>query len=342
MESKPACGLHRLTFAFSLPMLLDLSILEHYSAHLDRRTSINQYFHGVYASRVLGRELVLAFANSFNWIGKTFWNAKSSGLMIGWVLTNGISFMVASLLLYRLSVGRNARLVVPYVTIIVVMAASANVLTPYDALSYVLIIAVFDRAHSRDTWSAIGLMILATATRESALLVVPLMMATLVDTDAMSSLNTRGRARCLARTFWSSQITVSLALTGVLTYAALKLLPLMSAHRFRLVQHVGVSGHLSVGGAVGSAIAVVLVLAVRISLRGAVDRTRSKVLRWVFWVSATPYLVVCCIWGIWAEAPRLVMPMLLGEFLILTSSEARQPSPARTVRGECLFCKYEA
>ncbi|HLN05804.1 MAG TPA: hypothetical protein VK217_05975, partial [Acidimicrobiales bacterium] len=167
-----------------LPPLLLVLILATYPRRLNLRGSLTEYFNGVYRSRILGRELVLGTANGFYKLASLLGHRGPSGLMPGWFITNGCAFLATAWLLYWLTARRSPRLVVLYVATLVVVATSSAVVTPYDLLSYALIFGAFLVATSRDRrliWSLGALlMALAVATRESALLIVPILAATLV------------------------------------------------------------------------------------------------------------------------------------------------------------------
>jgi len=63
-------------------------------------------------------------------------------------------------------------------------------------------------------------------------------------------------------------------------------------------------------------LAAVIMLAVRRSYRAVAPRREMVVRRRLVWLLSAPYLVVCIVWGIWSEAPRLLMPLILGECMI--------------------------
>ncbi|HVA52823.1 MAG TPA: hypothetical protein VNF05_04855 [Acidimicrobiales bacterium] len=319
MTNKSRSGFDDAILAIGVPVLCLTSLLEHYGQRLSARGSIRQYFDGVYASRVLGRESVIGLSNAANKFAALFGYRHESGLLAGWVLTNGIAFMVASILLYRFSAREDPRLRFAYLLIIAVMAASGVVVTPYDFLSYALIIAVFMAISSGRSWCGVVLMVLAVATRESALVVVPMLAVAapgpLENGPGLRGQLLKGTLEALART----KSTLVVAMVGVSTYVALKIATLPRGRRPHFVQHVSTSGHWSVAGLVGVVTAVLMAIVIRWVVSVTFDRADVVARCRLLWLLSLPYLVVCLVWGIWGEAPRLVMPLVLGEFLIAAS-----------------------
>ena len=317
----------RRVLALALPLMLSSIIIAGYRDRFNSRRTISQYFNGVYASRVLGRECVVGIADAFNKIGSLLWHATSTGLIVGWMVTNGVAFVIAALLLYSLSAAKSSALTLVYVVVIFMMAVSATVTTPYDFLSYALILAVFIEATRGSRGRALLFMILAVATRESALLVVPILALSFVRPTHDNSASLLQLLRDLRDVVRGERIIWLLTAAGLTTYATLKIVAMEMGHKLHFVQHVAIGGHLSTAGVLGALSALLMVVVLRVVLRAsegveALDR-RSTLL----WLSASPYLVVCAGWGIWSEAPRLVMPLLLGEFLLAVTT-----APGRGLR----------
>ncbi|HEV3267334.1 MAG TPA: hypothetical protein VGZ68_02930 [Acidimicrobiales bacterium] len=310
-----------------VPILLLTALLEHYGHYLNDRSSIRQYFGGVYASRVVGRESVIGLANVANKVHVLFGGTHSTGLLAGWVLTNATAFVASSFLLYRRSARKDTCLRFAYLLVVAMLCASGVVVTPYDFLSYALIIAVFAAMTSGRTLMGVALMVLAVATRESALLVIPVLLVTAANAQARAP-GLHGRLfKNAVDVFVRTRSILLLTVVGVATYATLKIETLPRGHRPHFVQHVAPSGHWNAAGMTGVATAVLMAVVIRWLVRVSFDRDDLVARCHLLWLFATPYLIVCLVWGIWGEAPRLVMPLVLGEFLLaVTVGSRRQTS----------------
>ncbi|HEV3188257.1 MAG TPA: hypothetical protein VGZ04_09475 [Acidimicrobiales bacterium] len=309
---------------FGVPLLLLTALLEHYGRRLNQRSSIRQYFDGVYTSRVLGRESVVGLSNLVNKVHELFGHVHATGLLAGWVLTNGIAFVASSFMLYRLSARRDPHLRFAYLLVVAMLCASGVVVTPYDFLSYALIIAVFVAMSTGRTLAGMTLMVLAVATRESALLVVPMVLVAAADPVA-SGPGLHGRLlRNVVEALEKTKPILLLAIVGVATYATLKIVTLPSGRRPHFVQHVSSNGHWSASGLTGVATAVLMAIIIRWLVRVNFDHEDLAARCHLLWLLALPYLAVCLVWGIWGEAPRLVMPLVLGEFLIAVGAGTHQ------------------
>jgi len=302
--------------AYALPLLLISYTLQNYSRSFENRSSLNQYFRGVYASRVLGRESVVGLAIVAQFLLSHLGIAHISGVMIGWLLTNGTSFMMAALLMHRQVARLGAKPTLLYGVLLVAMAISARVVTPYDLMSYTFILVVFQYAIRGARWRCAVLMVLAVATRESTLLVIPMIAISQVAWPSRDSSGRFAMLRETIRIFRSSVTLWLLALVGMATYGTLKLISFSSGEHPRFVQHVGASGHLGANNICGVLSALLMVAAVRWAAGFVSSSAYVSEMRNLLWLLATPYLVICFIWGIWSEAPRLVMPLLIGEFLL--------------------------
>src|SRR5665213_687860 len=249
---------HNHFFAYGLPLILVTYVLANYAPSFHSRSSLTQYFRGVYASRVLGRETVVALANAIDYFGTLCGWTTHYDVIIGWSVTNGLSFMVAANLMYRMVSGRGAKPLLLYGVMLMAMTVSASAVTPYDLMSYALILCVFRSSTDGPSWQCAILMVLAVATRESALLVIPIAAITQVEVtnDKASSVSTllRGVGRALRRsaTLWL------LTSVGLATYVMLKLISLDSGQHPLLVHHVGISGHLGLKNICGVLIAFLM------------------------------------------------------------------------------------
>jgi hypothetical protein len=147
-----------------------------YSHHLYAREAfLGQYRHGIYRYRVIGRELVLYVARLLEDLKFTLHtHATDIGhgrppgdLFTAYVLVNGVAFVALAALLYKTTDRGDST---PYLVLVVLVAMSGYVVTPYDNLSYLLMVTAVVVALRRRPWSWIACLPLAmagTATRES-------------------------------------------------------------------------------------------------------------------------------------------------------------------------------
>jgi hypothetical protein len=326
---KPAKHAHDHFFAFGLPLILVTYVLANYAPSFDSRSSLTQYFHGVYSSRVLGRETVVGLANSIGYLCTICGWTSHYDVIIGWSVTNGLSFMVAAHLMYRMVTRSGANSLLLYGVMLMAMTVSASVVTPYDLMSYALIICVLQSSTGGPSWQCAILMVLAVATRESALLIIPIFAITQVEVTHEMASSVSTLLRGVGRTLRKSATLWLLTSVGLTTYVALKLVSLDSGQHPLLVHHVGTSGHVGMKNICGVLIASLMWGVTRWAVKfvsgSAAVASRCNLL----WLLAIPYLAICLIWGIWSEAPRLIMPLLIGEFLLAItapSSDARRLS----------------
>jgi hypothetical protein len=274
----------------------------------------------------LGRESVIDLSKLSNRVEAIFWHGHGhgSGLLSGWILTNGTAFMVLAVMLYLCSARKNPHLRFAYLLVIAVVAASGVVVTPYDFLSYALITAVFLAVSSGREWYGVALMILAVATRESALLVIPVLVVSFV-TPVESGPGQLGRLLKIAgNVFLRSRSILLVSIAGAATYVTLKILTMPSGRSPRFVQLVATDSHWGTAGVVGIATALLMMMVIQWSVGIDFDRRDIAVRYGLLWLLASPYLVVCLVWGVWSEAPRLVTPLVVGEFLIAASVVTHQ------------------
>jgi hypothetical protein len=104
------------------------------------------------------------------------------------------------------------------------------------------------------------------------------------------------------------------------TYAVLKIM-LRHGRGLTLFQHVGLRANLTPGSVWAVALAAAFVAAGRWAAGRAGTAVRAR--RRVLWLAALPYLMVVAIGSNWQEAPRLVMPLVLGEALLAVTAVAR-------------------
>jgi hypothetical protein len=149
-----------------VPVALVFLVVSTYPGSIARRSSLRQYFTGVYRSRVVARELILGIANGVDRVLGQSSAGPSAGFVIGWTAVTGGGFLLAWWLLHihlrwrRVSAGHLDTVMAA------AMAVSATVLTPYDFLSYALIIATVVVADAGWSMAAGLLAAAAVATRE--------------------------------------------------------------------------------------------------------------------------------------------------------------------------------
>jgi hypothetical protein len=300
-----------------VPAGLVIALVSHYPHSVAHRSSLGQYFDGVYRSRVLARELILGIANGVDRVVGTPAGGSSPGFAVGWVTVTGGGFLLAWWLLGRHVRTRAASIGPIDVVMAAAMAASATVLTPYDFLSYALIIATVVAAGSGRTVVTAVLAAAAVATRESGLLAVAIIAATcVVIPEAGGSRANLGLigawlSTCLVaarhRPLWAA------AAGGGTTYTVVKIV-FCAGGGVNLFQHVALGANLTPGAVGALALAAGLVAAGRWAARPVADAVRAR--RGVLWLLALPYLAVLAMASNWGEAPRLVMPLVLGEALL--------------------------
>jgi hypothetical protein len=307
-------------------------VVSTYSTSLARRSSLHQYFTGVYRSRVLARELILGIANGVDRVLGESGAGPCAGFIIGWTVVTGGGFLLAWWLLRTQLRGRTVATGHLDTVMAAAMAVSAIVVTPYDFLSYALIIATVVAADAGRPLATALLAAAAVATRESGLLAIAVIAASCVATEPESVDAAAGRRpgvmegwRSAGRTMAGHRPLRAAALAGVTTYIVLKA-AYPDGRGLVLFQHIPLQANLTSGTVKPVVIAAGLVVAGRWATRpaGAQQRTCRRVL----WLLALPYFVILAMGSVWSEAPRLVMPMVLGEVLLVTS--AATPSRAAT------------
>jgi len=320
---------HGLLLEWVLPLVLLAGLLLTYPSWLNKRSSLSEYFNAVYRSRFLGREMVLGVANGVDEALGGLGAGRPHGLMVGWMVVTGVGFVVTSLLLFAGTRRHDRSLTRVYVTALVVIAVASIAVTPYDLFSYALIVALFMAARAGRTGWAVVLVVVGVAVRESVLLTPLILIGALME-PAPSGLVAAATWRSVLRCAVRRRVVLVSALAGLAAYVAFKIQANRAGHRLTFVQHVPAADHLSWWSAGAIALAVAMLAAVRWSYWHLPARREILARRNVVWVLALPYLAVCAVWGIWSEAPRLIMPLLLGECLVASSRELTSPaSPAR-------------
>lgn len=300
-----------------MPIAFALVLAYHYPRWVATRQSLGQYFDGVYRSRVLGREAILGIANAVDGLVGSR-SGATPGFAVGWVIVT-IGGLLLAWWLFRVRLraqgsdaGRRD------VVLVALMAVSATVLTPYDYLSYALIIATVLAAERGRTGRAVVLMVAAMATRESAFLVLPILAAERLSSPSADSAARSKRWRHSLADTVTDPRWLAVGAAGGATYLVLKV-GLRPAKGVTLFQGAPWADNLGWGAVGGIALAVTLVVVARSVFGRGGDRLLIDRRR-LMWLVSLPYLVVLFIGSSWGEAPRLVMPMVIGEALLATAA----------------------
>ncbi len=279
-----------------------------YSAPLLDPAAFRGYYgQGVYAHRVLGREVALALQRALgDPLGEHLvlggQRPLAEGMATAVLLLDGISLLavvaLSGRLLARRSVPEPARTLVQ-VVLVVVLVASLSTLTPYDLPAAALVLGALSAADARPPWdlAAIPLVALGVATRESALVAVAALLAVLVVERA--ALDRRRVA-----------VAIAAALVAAATYGAL----VASGDDPSLWSAVTLRGNVGrLAGWVGLVAMVGAWLAWRGACRAAEldDPEHRRLVAWC-WLLASPYVVAALLVGYWFEV-RLLVPMLVVE-----------------------------
>jgi hypothetical protein len=337
-SARPAAQHRRaevVALTFLLPLVENVILAILLPVRYEGRNVIWQYFHGVYRPRILGRELVVGIGNAVDALNLPIGVLRShpQSLLAGFIIVNSVALFVAAPLLYHLTARRDRSLTPLYLVMIVAMAGARTVTTPYDFLSYALAILLFDTAIRRRLVWAVVLTVLAMCTRESAFVAIAAVLAAAarLAPGERSTEPLVARARRVVGPMLRDRTLVAVVLAGLVTYAVLHVVFAEGGslaffehvtHRFRARTYIGM------------AIAAASFAAVRwTSRRQAAEHHEIPVRRRILWLLSVPYLVTCVVGGIWSEAPRLLMPVLIGEALIVanvvtagTAPLVRQPA----------------
>ena len=307
----------------TLHLVLTLGYDSSYSHQLYAREAfLYQYRHGVYRYRVLGRELVVAAGRAlehFNVALHTLATDIGHGrppadLFTALVVVNGAAFIALAALLYATTAARDSDWRLPYVILVVLVALSGYVVTPYDNLGYVLTVAAVVVALEARPWAPPVCLLLAcagTATRESFAVAVAAAAALLVATHGWRAV---GRLR--DPQWWSA---AALGAGWLGTYVILRVVvptdPQLDTSLSESVVH-------DLNWQMSSVLALLFFVlgawALQLTypaLSGAAAR-RWRVTRLLLWLFSAPYVAVAAGEGIWFEAMRLLMPVLLCEHVL--------------------------
>jgi hypothetical protein len=280
------------------------------------------YHSGIYRYRVLGRDLVwwvyqnLVHTNVLAGNSKTIELDDPGQLYPAFLIVNGIAFI--GLVLTLRFAARRARVAEPGATFMVwtvatIVALSSYVITPYDNISYFVLLgfvmlATSDRRDLR--WLAVAVAGLGMLDRESMLIGIPALVAIY---------STRTEDRDLR-----TVIVGSGAVMGAV-YVVLRITSDGSGSAIWATVLIGDQIE-SLRGWAGIALvgAVAFVWEELTRLVGLTDRAGRPVA--IFYLLSAPYLAVILLTGQWFEL-RLVMPLLLGDLAVRCTIRAYAVTP---------------
>lgn len=274
----------------------------------------SSYHGGIYRYRVLGRELVeaahrlLAGAglDSFPVPFASLAPGFSPALFLAHALVNGLcfaGFCAVAFALLRGRAGERAALPV-YLVLLLLVGLTFYVVTPYDALSYLLLVLAVAAFHSAGPLAFVGVLlwtVLGALTRETAAVGLAYMFA-------VATLTPGAARRPLLAKF-------GLALAGfVVTYVGLRL---FYGAGQGFLQEITLEYNLSVEGVLGLALMGLMVWAVETVCRaagliGAPDYPRALER---FYAASVPYLLTVFLGGFFFEI-RLAAPLVILHALL--------------------------
>lgn len=307
----------------TLHLVLTLGYDSSYSHQLYAREAfVGQYRHGVYQYRVLGRELVLAVGrvlHHFNVVLHTTATDIGHGrppadLFTAFVVVNGVALVALASVLYLATVARPGagdwRL--SYVVLIVLVALSGYVVTPYDYLGYFFTVAAVVTALQPRSFAPPLCLVLAcagTATRESFVVAVAAVAAVLLGRHGWRAL-----ARWRDPLWWSG---VALAAGWLGTYVTLRVV-VGDEPGTSLWMRMPRELNWQMSTPVALVFLALGMATLQLTWPALAGHARVG-WRWTrlwFWILSAPYLAACVIGGIWFEALRLVLPVVLCEHVL--------------------------
>ena len=293
------------------------------------------YGHGIYRYRWLGQELILKTGSLTHYLGIHLHTASADGisghkawdLFSAFVIVNGIAFVATALILYAATV-RHREWIAAYLILISLLLASMYVIEPWDCLVHLFMVASVVVAAAARPWSWPVCLILAiagTATHEQFLVVVALLAACLVVRPG-GPRGEEGRWHLLPRRGdWFAASTAAVAVGSLGTYALLRVI-MASPHE---LQTFSASGPIWFAWAenqnMSSAIAGMIVVLGLVSLIlelprfSSTDPNRRRTYLWgtaLLWLFSGPYLAVSVLEGVWFEGVRLMLPVIICQYLL--------------------------
>jgi len=332
---------HTIGLGIAMPATIyttvSLAVVSTYSENTYNRSVFNfLYDGGVYRYRIVGRQLVLLVAALLDRAG---WHLNTSATLVAqagsswdlfdaFVVVNGVAFIGLSFMLFRFTV-RDESWSTAYIILITLVGLSAYVVTPYDFLSYLFIVAAFIVAIAARPWSwpvCFVLAVLGTATRESFVIGVVALVGVVMARPG--GIHHFRKAPQVNGGDPMLRAAISLILGSIATYVFLRV----------ALANPGDQGIfwnqslLQLNMNMSSAVAVFIMATGSFALLSAlparkVDADESgfdyQRATGYFWTLSIPYIAVTFITGAWFEALRLVLPLLLGQYLIRYAFEHR-------------------
>lgn len=292
------------------------------------------YRQGVYRPRVVGRELVWQVHRAIgDPIGDHLYSrvpgARPGELLTAYLLVNGAAFAGTCVLLGRLlrrwGPGEPARTLV-YVTVVVAVALSGYVVTPYDQVGYLLLLGVLLAVDLRPPYdlAAPVLALLAVANRETALLALAALLAAVWPADGAPRSGALAADEPDGRVARRRTLVVAVGVVTVVGYVVLRIAP-GGDEPVRLWQSVTLAGNVGrLAGWVGLVVIVALAAwwwsVCDLARFGRTADAGAAVRR--LWLWAIPYLLVAGLTGYWFEV-RLFIPILVAECWVRARTDAR-------------------
>jgi len=281
-----------------------------------------QYWHGVYASRIVGRELTVLVYNVLSGLGSPNpllrlappWS-HGENYFSAVVIVNYVGLAVFTILIglwLRKSTLLEVQVSHLMMGAIALVTASLYVVTPYDTLSFAFMVATLLLAFRGGRWQALALpfVVLGCLTRESEFLAIALIVAVTVWRPSRVS-------RTLA--LWVAAVS---ALTYVTVHLAYRAQGGLLEHGLTWYVAKNLHGEAqSYAGVIVAALAIGawLVMYRRSGLASMPNQSDLRRIRLTFLALASPYILVVVDSGRWYESLRLLIPVLLADLFIPTS-----------------------
>ncbi len=316
------------------------------AATFSRAQFVGQYRNGVYAPRVLGRELVLGLDAALDELGlERLFGAlvpTDGDLFAALAIVNAAAFLLLAVVVWRIVTagfdaastpvgasatatgGTDLRPLLLSTALMALAAMSLYVVTPYDLLALAVMMLALWVARSRRPFDLLCIPLLATAvaTRESALVALAGLVA----------------ASIVPRPPCRRVVAIGSVAAAVTTYAALRVATAgaSATNGLALSMNLELGDHSTLGVVVAALVIVawwamlVVVGLAPLPTPSAVDlpawRTPSAVIR-LMWLLTSPYWVTSLLTGYWFESLRLLLPLLFVDAWVrLTLVEAEPPS----------------